>query len=448
MVVRHAVLPKAIYLHDAVEAAKIRLSDILQTDVDLPIPDAPDITLSRDEVGSVLSKLLEQCRAPIRIALRHAGIEAHQLDHVVLVGGPTFMPCVRELLRSELVDLGARSDLVTHLERFVTREDFKRNEVSPTECVAQGAALKAARIATPVVTVLPEGYGVIIGGRYFSVIDTKSSYPITGEQSLLYGNPNSKHVSLTVVAKVIDQENSREADVYCFEPVGDFTISLTPDGNLPDINCVLSVSEPKTFSVVLEDRNAGRTVSYDHANATNLKSGRIAAVGSEGEIAPKRRRRVMVTSSVIVIGLLAGAATVGRVIGQNRAESVQLTTDLKHMTDVGERVSKARSAVDSTMDSYVQMYEAIEPDVKEMETTLQRLRTELGLYDTKFPAQHDDTSKSISGMDKGLQRVMLLKQQIEVAKNIDTLQASQKTDAWKRDMLPLLTQEEDLDKTK
>jgi len=264
-----------IVFHDAVEAAKIRLSDDPETDVDFPILDAPEMTLSRGEISVVLTELLERCRAPIKIALRHAGIEAKQLDHVVLVGGPTFMPCVRELLRSELVELGARADLVAHLEKFVTRDDFKRNEVSPTECVAQGAALKGAKIATPGVTILPEGYGVIIGGRYSPVIDTASSYPITGEQAALYGNPNSKHVSLTVVAKVIDAENSRDADVYCFEPVGDFSISLTPDGNLPSINCVLTVHDPRTFSVALEDSNTGRTLSYDHANAANLKSGRI-----------------------------------------------------------------------------------------------------------------------------------------------------------------------------
>lgn len=261
------------FLVEAIEDAKIRLSDVLQTDVDLPIVGAPEIMLSRDEVGTVLSGLLEQCRTPIRVALRHAGVEASQLDHVVLVGGPTFMPCVRQLLRDELIVLGARPELVAHLDSFVTREDFKRNEVSPTECVAQGAALKAAKLATPVLTVLPEGYGVLIGGRYCSLIDTKSSYPITGEQSVLFGNPNAKHVSLTVVAKMIDQDKSRDADVYCFEPVGEFTISLTPDGNLPDVNCVLRVSEPKTFSVILEDQNSGRTVSYDGANVPALKSG-------------------------------------------------------------------------------------------------------------------------------------------------------------------------------
>jgi hypothetical protein len=171
--------------------------------------------------------------------------------------------------------LGARADLVSHLDSFVTREDFKRNEVSPTECVAQGAALKAAKLATPVLTALPEGYGLLIGGRYSPVIDTKSSYPINGEQSVLFGNPNAKHVSLTVVAKMIDQEKSHDADVYCFEPVGDFSISLTPDGNIPDINCVLRVSETKTFSVILEDRNAERTVRYESANVPVLKSGRI-----------------------------------------------------------------------------------------------------------------------------------------------------------------------------
>ena len=64
-------------------------------------------------------------------------------------------------------------------------------------------------------------------------------------------------------------------DVYCFEPVGDFSISLTPDGNLPDIKCVLRVSESKTFSVILEDKKTERTVSYDSANVPALKSGRI-----------------------------------------------------------------------------------------------------------------------------------------------------------------------------
>jgi len=44
---------------------------------------------------------------------------------------------------------------------------------------------------------------------------------------------------------------------------------------LPSINCVLTVHDPRTFSVALEDSNTGRTLSYDHANAANLKSGRI-----------------------------------------------------------------------------------------------------------------------------------------------------------------------------
>ncbi|HVB56871.1 MAG TPA: Hsp70 family protein [Candidatus Acidoferrales bacterium] len=264
------------YLAEAVENAKIRLSDVLETDVDIPIPGAPDIRLSREEVRVVLAKLLERCRTPIRIALRHAGIEAHQLDHVVLVGGPTFMPCVRQLLRDELMALGARVALVSHLDSFVTREDFKRNEVSPTECVAQGAALKAVKLATPVLTVIPEGYGVELdGGRYSSVIETKSSYPIAGEKSILFPDPNAKHVCLTVVAKMIDQEKSRDTDVYYFEPVGDFSISVTPDGNLPEIKCALRVSESKTFSVILEDKKTERTVRYDSANVPALKSGRI-----------------------------------------------------------------------------------------------------------------------------------------------------------------------------
>jgi tetratricopeptide (TPR) repeat protein len=174
----------------------------------------------------------------------------------------------------------------------------------------------------------------------------------------------------------------------------------------------------------------------------------VAAEGEDDAMLKRRQRRIIVTSFLIAMVLFTGAAIVGSAIGQNRAEAAQLTADFKRMIDIGERVSKARSAADSTIASYVQMYEDIEPDVQELESTLRQLKTELALYDTKFPAQHDDTSKSLAGIEQGLRRAMILKQQIELAKQIKTLQSSQQIDVWKKEMLPLLSKEEDLDKAK
>ena len=118
------------------------------------------------------------------------------------------------------------------------------------------------------------------------------------------------------------------------------------------------------------------------------------------------------------------------------------------MKSVGDRISKARSAVEATIQSYTQMYRSIEPDVEELDSTFRRLKTELAAYDGKFPGQHEETSKSIAGMDKGLRRMELLRQQIKVAKNIQALDPNQQLPAWQTQMQPLLASEEVLDKTK
>lgn len=166
------------------------------------------------------------------------------------------------------------------------------------------------------------------------------------------------------------------------------------------------------------------------------------------DVSRRRHRRLLLAGSVISVGMLAGAVLVGIVIGQNRTEAAQLSADLKRMAEVGDRVSKARTAVGSTIESYVKMYEAIEPDVQDLEATLQRLKSELGIYDSKFPSQHEATAKSIVGIETGIHRATLLKQQIEVAKKISDLPPLEMSQVWREQMLPLLTQEDNLDKAK
>ena len=86
--------------------------------------------------------------------------------------------------------------------------------------------------------------------------------------------------------------------------------------------------------------------------------------------------------------------------------------------------------------------------MKELEPTFRRLKTELALYDGKFPAQHEQTSKSIANMETGLRRMALLKQQIEVSKQIEALDPNQQFTAWKAHMQPLLDSEQVLNKAK
>jgi hypothetical protein len=118
------------------------------------------------------------------------------------------------------------------------------------------------------------------------------------------------------------------------------------------------------------------------------------------------------------------------------------------MGTVGDRISKARNAVEATIPSHVQMYKTIEPDVQDLESTFRRLKTELALYNGKFPAQHEQIAKNIRGMETGLRRMALLKQEIEVSKQIEALGPNQQFAEWQAQMQPLLESEDALDKAK
>lgn len=147
-VVRDIALMTA--LREEVEQAKIRLS--LSETVSLDLPARETIDVSRREMEEVLKPLLDKCRAPIKSALKKARFAAKDLDHLLFVGGPTHMPCVRSLVRDELKALGAGKGLMAELEAMEERAVPVRQGrlLDPMNCVAQGAALIAARMGTDI----------------------------------------------------------------------------------------------------------------------------------------------------------------------------------------------------------------------------------------------------------------------------------------------------------
>ena len=173
--------------------------------------------------------------------------------------------------------------------------------------------------------------------------------------------------------------------------------------------------------------------------------GQVIQAETETDANLKRRHRnVLVTGLVIAVLFFIISATVGTAIGQNRVEASQLEADLGRMAAVGDRMTKTRSAVDATIPSYVQMYKAIEPDVEDFELTLLRLRAELDVYDAKFPNQHPQTLKTIAGVETGLRRAALLKQQIAAAKQIEFFGSSEQWTLWQSQVQPLLDKEDAL----
>jgi molecular chaperone DnaK len=118
-------------LREAAEKAKIELSTVTQTEINLPFITADStgpkhlvVTLSRAKFEQLTADLLERCKQPFFNALKDAGLTAKSLDEVVLVGGSTRMPMVQELVRS-----------------LTGKEPHKG--VNPDEVVAVGAAVQA-----------------------------------------------------------------------------------------------------------------------------------------------------------------------------------------------------------------------------------------------------------------------------------------------------------------
>jgi molecular chaperone DnaK (HSP70) len=247
-------------LQDEIEKTKIQLSKAPKAKVAFPLS---DITLTSGELDEVLSPILKRFRGPIQMAIKEAGLEASAIDHVLLVGGPTQMPCVRRVLREELASLGARQDMLAEIDAIEQR-GFP---VNPMECVCRGAALKAAGVITPACTSMSEGYGVVVGshlGRHYGqIIKENSMYPIDGKRSLLFSDPNAKTLTVELVAKSADSDNHTESKpVFRYEHLGDFTLSVVPTGDLHTLEIVLSVSKNKELTATLIQENTGVQVTY------------------------------------------------------------------------------------------------------------------------------------------------------------------------------------------
>jgi hypothetical protein len=160
------------------------------------------------------------------------------------------------------------------------------------------------------------------------------------------------------------------------------------------------------------------------------------------------RRKILTRSVVFALLFLTTAAIVGNAIGSSGKEAVQMASDSREMSQIGDRISQARSAVTQTIPSHLEMYKSIETDVQKFDTTLRRLQTDLAVYDGKFPNQRDETAKSIHAIEIGLKRAGLLKQEIAAAREIESLDPTLQWSAWQTKMQPLLDAERTLDNVK
>lgn len=180
-------------LREAAEKAKVELSSMPETSISLPFitadqngPKHLEMTLTRAKFEELTRDLLDRTVAPVRTALKDAGLDASQVDKILLVGGSTRMPMVQRKVKE-----------------LLGKEPTKG--INPDECVAIGAALQGAILSGEhkgivLVDVTPLSLGLeTLGGVFTKIIDKNTAIPVEKSQIFTTAADNQPQVEIHVL---------------------------------------------------------------------------------------------------------------------------------------------------------------------------------------------------------------------------------------------------------
>ena len=234
-------------LKEAAEKAKIELSSSTETEVNLPFitadqsgPKHLTIKLSRAKLEAIISDLLNKSIKPCELALKDAGLQAADIDDVILVGGMTRMPKVNEIVKN-----------------FFGREPNKG--VNPDEVVASGAAIQGGVLQGDVKDVLlldvtPLSLGIeTLGGVFTRLIDKNTTIPTKKSQVFSTAEDNQSAVTI----RVFQGEREMAADnklLGQFDLVG---IPPAPRG-MPQIEVTFDIDANGIVNVSAKDKTTGK----------------------------------------------------------------------------------------------------------------------------------------------------------------------------------------------
>jgi molecular chaperone DnaK len=246
-------------LKEAAEKAKIELSNLVNTDIDLPFlamvgttPKNFHITLTRAKLEELARPIVEKVRAPILHVLEDAKLQPQQVDKIILIGGQTRMPLVRKFVE-EIVGKPAERG------------------VDPMECVAVGAAIQGAVLAGDVkdlllLDVTPLSLGVeTMGGVLTKTIERNTTIPTKKSQIF----STAADFQTTVTIHVLQGERPMAADNVS---LGMFNLSGIPPAprGVPQIEVTFDIDANGIISVSAKDLGTGKEAKITITASTKL----------------------------------------------------------------------------------------------------------------------------------------------------------------------------------
>jgi len=261
-------------IREAAEKAKIELSNIVSTEINLPFlaydpktgPKNLVITLTRAKLEDLLRPIIERCRAPMMQALADAKITPPDIDKIIMVGGPTRMPIVRQFVAT------------------ATGKEPERG-IDPMEAVAMGAAIQGAIIAGDVSTdillvdVTPLTLGVeVLGGLKEPLIERNTTIPT--KKSKVFTTAADYQTAVTI--HVVQGERAMAADCVS---LGMFNLSGIPPAprGVPQVEVTFDIDANGILNVTAKDLATTKEAKITITANTKLSKDEIERLKKESD---------------------------------------------------------------------------------------------------------------------------------------------------------------------